>query len=71
MDRNGESGIKFPEKGTYTLTYGKVIELTTDQPYHRHGWKKVELSDGKEVTVSSKMRNLSTIYQRLNHYKKH
>ncbi len=54
---NGESGIKFPEKGTYTLTYGKAIELGYCRPatFHRHEGKyKVELSDGKEVTVSSK-----------------
>lgn len=54
-DDNGK--IDQPEAGTYTLTYGKAVDLGYCRPvtFHRHeGHFTVDLEDGERVQVSSK-----------------
>lgn len=54
-DDNGK--IDQPEEGTYTLTYGKAVDLEYCRPvtFHRHeGHFTVDLADGEHVQVSSK-----------------
>jgi superfamily II DNA or RNA helicase len=52
-----EGAISHPEDGTYTLTYGKAVDLGYCRPvtFHRHeGHFNVDLDDGEVINVSSK-----------------
>jgi superfamily II DNA or RNA helicase len=52
-----KGAISHPEDGTYTLTYGRAVDLEYCRPvtFHRHeGLFRVDLEDGEVISVSSK-----------------
>jgi superfamily II DNA or RNA helicase len=64
-----EGAIDHPDEGTYTLTYGKAVDLGYCRPatFHRHeGRFTVDLEDGEKVVVSSKQpADLTTTLKRI------
>lgn len=77
-DDQGE--IKHPEDGTYTLTYGKAVDLEYCRPitFHRHeGRFSVKLEDGEQISVSGTtdlnldgaLKKIRGLQQALDYYK--